>query len=103
MYSMQENGMMQGSGPADVDGPVSSDDWCSVGSANPANAAIRASPLNSMPSPGKQYSHPHANLNQRPLRPCQQTGRETNIKEVSELETCTLNSNGKHDRTAMAT
>jgi len=36
------------------------------------------------------------------LRPSQQTARETNIKEVSELETWTVNSNGKHDQTAIA-
>jgi len=55
-----------------------------------------------MPSPGKHYSHPHANLNNRPLRPSQQTGRETNIKEVCELETWTVNNNCKHDQTAIA-
>jgi len=55
-----------------------------------------------MPSPGKQSSYPRANLNHRALRPSQQTRRETNIKEVSELATCRVNSNGKRDRTAMA-
>ena len=55
-----------------------------------------------MPSPGKQSSYQHANLNHRALRPGQQTGRETNIKEVSELATCIVNRNGKCDRTALA-
>jgi len=90
------------SGPAYVDKPVSDDDCFSVVSADPASAAIRASPLNSMPSPGKQSSYPRANLNHCALRPSEQTRRETNIKELSELATCTVNSNGKRDRTAMA-
>ena len=102
MNSMKKTGIVRRSGPADVDEPVSDDDCFSVVSADPASAAIRASPPNSMPSPGKQSSYPRANLNHRALRPSQQTGRETNIKEVSELATCTVNSNGKRDRTAMA-
>jgi len=100
--SMNKTGMVWRSGLANVDEPVSGDDCISVVSADPARAAIRASPPNSMPSPGKQSSHPRANLNHCALRPSQQTGRATNIKEVSELATCTVNSNGKRDRTAMA-
>jgi len=100
--SMKKTGMVGRSGPADVDEPVSDDDCFSVVSADPASPAIRASPPNSMPSPGKQSSYPRANLNNCALRPTQQTRRETNIKEVSELATCTVNSNGKRDRTAMA-
>jgi len=103
MNSMKKTGMVRRSGPADVDKWLSDDDCVSVVSADPASAAIRASPPNSVPSPGKQSSYPHANLNHRALRPSQQTGGETNIKEVSELATCsTVNSNGKRDRTAMA-
>ena len=93
--------MVRPSGPAEVDEPVSDDDCFSVVSADPASAAIRASPPNSMPSPGKQSSYSRANLNHRALRPSQQTASETNIKEVSELATCTVNSNGKRDRTAI--
>jgi len=94
--------MVPRSGLADVDEPVSHDVCFSVVSADPASAAIRASSPNSMPSSDKQSSYPPANLNHRALRPSQQTGRETNIKELSELATCTVNSNGKRDRTAMA-
>jgi len=67
--SMKKTGMVRRSGPADVDEPVSDDDCFSVVSADPASAVIRASPPNSMPSPGKQSSYPRANLNHRALRP----------------------------------
>jgi len=77
--SMKKTGMGQRSGPPDVDEPVSYHDCLAVVSADPASAVIRASPPNSMPSPGKQSSYPRANLNHRALRPSQQTGRETNI------------------------
>jgi len=100
--TMKKAGMVLRSGPADVDESVSDDNCFSVVGADPASAAIRASPPNSMPSPGKQSSYPRANLNHRALRPSQKTGRETTIKEVSELATCTVNSNGKRDGTAMA-
>jgi len=100
--SMKKNGMVRPSGPGDVDEAGSDDDCVSVVSATPASASIRALPPNSMASPGKQSSYPRANLNHSALRPNQQTGRETNIKEVSELATCTVNSNGKRDGTAMA-
>jgi len=100
--SMKKTGMVRRSCRADVDETGSDDDWFSVVSTDPASAAIRASPSNSMPSPGKQSSYPCGNLNHRALRPSQQSGRETNIMEVSELATCTVNSNGKRDRTAMA-
>lgn len=99
--SMKKTGTVRRSGPADVDEPESDDDCFSVVLADPASTAIPASPPNSMPSPGEQSSYPCANLNSRALRPGQQTGRETNIKEVSELATGTVNSNGKRDRTAM--
>ena len=99
---MKKTGMVRRNGPADVDAPVSEDDCFSVVSADPASAAIPASSPNSMPSPGKQSSYPRANLNHRALRPSQQTGRETKIKDISELATCRVNSNGKRDRTAMA-
>jgi len=95
--SMKKTRMVWRSGLADVDEPVSDDDCFSVVSADPASAAIRASPPNFMPSPGKHSSYTRANLNHGTLRPSQQTGRETNIKEVSELATCTVNSNGKCD------
>jgi len=55
-----------------------------------------------MPSPSTQSSYPRANLTNCALRPSQHTGRETNIEEVSERATCTVNTNGKRDRTAMA-
>jgi len=102
MNSMKKTGIVRRSGPADLDEPVSDDDCFSVVSADPASAAIRTSPPNSRLSPGKQSSYPCANLNQCALWPSQQTGRETNIKEVSERASCTVNSNGKRDRTAMA-
>jgi len=101
--SMKKTGMVRRSGPAEVDEPLSDDDCFSVVSADPASAAIRASPPNSMPSPGEQSSYPRANLNHPALRPSQQTGWETNIKEVSELATCTVDSNGKRDRKAICT
>jgi len=94
---MKKTGMVRRSGPAVVDEPVCDDDCFSVVSTVPACAAIRGSPPNSMPSPGKQSSYPRANLNHRALRPSQPTRRETNIKEVFELATCTVNSNGKRD------
>jgi len=102
MNSMNKTGMVRRSGPADGDEPVSDNNCFSVVSADPASAAIQALPPNSMPFPGKQSSYPHANLKQSALRPSQQTGRETNIKEVSQLAICTVNSNRKRDRTAMA-
>jgi len=95
--SMKKTAMGRRSHPAEVDEVVSDDDCFSVVSANPASAAIWASPLNSMPSPGKQSSYPHANLKHCALRPSQQTRRETNIKEVSELATSIVNRNGKRD------
>jgi len=100
--SMKKTQMVRRSGPADVDERVSDDNCFSVVSADPASAAIGASPPNSIPSPDKQSSYTCANLNQRGLRPRQQTRRETNIKQVPEVATCTVNSNGKRDRTAMA-
>jgi len=100
--SMKKTGMVWRSGLADVDKPVTDHDCFSVVSADPASAAIRASPPNSMPSPSKQSSYPRTNLNHCVLQPSQQTGRETNIKEVSELAACTVNSSGKRDRSAMA-
>ena len=87
---------------ANIAKPSCDDDCFSVVSAAPACAAIPALSPNSMPSPGKQCSYPHANLNQPAFRPGQQTGRETNIKKVSELATCTLNSKGHRDRTVIA-
>jgi len=99
---MTKIGMVRRSGPAEVDEPVSDNDCVSVVSADPASTAILASPANSLPSPGKHSSYPRANLNHRALRPSQQTRRETNIKEVSELAACRVNSNGKRDRTAMS-
>ena len=99
---MKKTGIVRRSGPADVDQPVSDNDCLWVVNADPASAAIRASPPNSMPSPGKQSSYPRANFNHRALQPGQHTGRESNIKEVTGLATCTVNSNGKGDRTAMA-
>jgi len=99
---MQKTGIVWCSGPAHVDEPVSHDECFSVVRADPASAAIRPSSPNSMPSPGKQSSYPRANLNHRALRPSQETPRETNIKEVSELATSTVNSNSKRDPTAMA-
>ena len=99
---MKKTGMVQRSGLADVDEPVSDDDCFSVVSTDPASAAIRASPPNSMPSAGKQSSYPCANFNHSALRTSQQTGRETNIKGVAELGTSTVNRNGKRDRTAIA-
>jgi len=99
---MKKTGMMRRSGPADVDEQVSDDDCVSVVSADPSSAEIQASPPNSIPSPSKQSSYPSGNVNHPALRPSQQTGRETNINEVSELATCIVNSNGKCDQTAMA-
>jgi len=100
--SMKKTRMVQCRGLADVDEPVSDDDCFSVVSADPARAAMRASPPNSMPSHSKESSYPLANLNHRALRPSQQTRRETNIKQVSELATSTVNNNGKRDRTVIA-
>ena len=51
--SMKKTAMVQRSRPADIDEPVSDDDCFSDVSADPAMAAIRASPPNSMPSHGK--------------------------------------------------
>ena len=86
--SMKKRGTVERSGLADVNVPVSDDDGFSVVGTDLVSTAIQASPPNSMLSPGKQ-SYPHANLNSGALRPSQQTRRETNIKEVSGLATCT--------------
>jgi len=71
--SMKKTGMVRRGCPADVDPPVCDDDCFSVVSADPASAAIRASPPNSMSSPGKQSSYHRANLNHPALGPSQQT------------------------------
>src|SRR5205807_3411379 len=104
--TMKKTGTVRRSGPADADEPGSDSDSFSVVSANPASTAIPASPLNSIPPPGKQSSYPPANLNSRALRPNQQTERqterETNIKKVPELATWTsVNGNGKRGLIAM--
>jgi len=71
--SMKKTGMVWRSGQADVNQVVSDNDCFSFVSADPGTAAIRASPPCSMLSPGRQYSYPRAHLNDRALRPSQQT------------------------------
>jgi len=99
---IKKTGMVQYTSQADVDELVYDDNCFSVVSSDPARAVIQASPPNSMLSPCKQCSYPRANLNHPALWPTQQTGRKTNIKQVSELATCTVNSKGHPDRTAIA-
>jgi len=94
---MKKTGIVRRSGPPDIDEQVSDNDCFFVVSAYLSSATIRASPPTSMPSPGKPSSYPRSNPDHGALRPSQQTGRETNIKEVSGLATCTVNSNGKRD------
>ena len=54
--------MVRRSGAADVNELVSDDNDFSVVSTDPVSTTIPISPLNFMPSSGKQ-SYPHANLN----------------------------------------